>query len=64
MKKLFKKVAALVLAMVVVLSTSSFVYAADDIVLDGDEGASSFIKEWSAKGGEYKYLGCVTLKEE
>lgn len=63
MKKLFKKVAALALAMVVALSTSSFVYAADDIVLDGDEGASSFIKEWSAKGGEYKYLGFVTLKE-
>ena len=64
MKRKLKSVLALIGALVMTLSMSSFVFAADDeIILDGDAGASSFIKDWSAKGGEYKYLGFVTSKE-
>lgn len=64
MKRKLKSVLALIGALVMTLSMSSFVFAAgDEIILDGDQGASSFIKDWSAKGGEYKYLGFVTSKE-
>lgn len=63
MKKKLKSAIALIGALVLTFSMSSFVFAADDIVLDGDSGASSFIGDFSAKGGEYKYLGFVTSKE-
>lgn len=63
MRKL-KGLIATVLVIVLTICMNAFVFAADDIVLNGDEaGASSFMKEFSASGGEYKYLGFVTTKE-
>lgn len=63
MRKL-KGLIATILVIVLTICMNAFVFAADDIVLNGDEaGASSFMKEFSASGAEYKYLGFVTTKE-
>lgn len=63
MKRKLKSLIAVIAVVVLALSMNTFVFAADDIVLDGDGGASSFIGEYSASGSEYKYLGFVTTKE-
>ncbi len=59
-----KKIIATIMTLALVLGLcSATAFAADDIVLDGDQGESSLIKEFSASGGEYKYLGYATTKE-
>lgn len=63
MKGSLKKIVALVASLAVMFCMNTFVFAADDIVLDGDNGASSFIGDYKASGGEYKYLGFATTKE-
>lgn len=63
MKKMLKRIMALAGAVVLTFAMSSFVFAADDIILDGDNGASSLIGDYSAEGAEYKYLGFATTKE-
>lgn len=57
-----KKIIATIMTLALLLGLcSATAFAADDIVLDGDAG---FIKEWSASGGEYKYLGYVSIPAE
>jgi LPXTG-motif cell wall-anchored protein len=63
MRKIFKKMAAIAGVLAMTLTMNTMVFAADDIVLDGDGGASSLIGEYKASGGEYKYLGFATTKE-
>lgn len=63
MKKIFKKMIAVAGAVAITLSMHTIAFAADDIVLDGDGGASSLIGEFKASGAEYKYLGFATTKE-
>lgn len=59
-----KKIIATIMTLALVLGLcSATAFAADDIVLDGDAGTSSFIGEYSASGSNYKYLGFVTSKE-
>jgi hypothetical protein len=56
MKKTLKKLLTIISAGVLALSMSSFVYAADDIVLD--DSGSPFIKTFDpGDSGDYKYLG-------
>lgn len=58
-----KKIIATLMTLALLLGLcSATAFAADDIVLDGDQGDSSFVKEFKASGGEYKYLGYVTTK--
>ncbi len=63
MRKIFKKVAAIAGVLALTISMHTMAFAADDIVLDGDGGASSLIGEYKASGSEYKYLGFATTKE-
>lgn len=63
MKRKLKSLIAVIAVFVLALSMNTFVFAADDIVLDGDGGASSLIGDFKASGGEYKYLGFATTKE-
>lgn len=63
MKRRIKSLIAVVAVIVLAFSMNTFVFAADDIVLDGDGGASSLIGEYKANGSEYKYLGFATTKE-
>lgn len=64
MKRKIKSAIALAGALVLAFSMNVFVFAADDIILDGDAGASSFIGKYSAESASgYKYLGFVTSKE-
>lgn len=59
----FKRLAALVGAVVLAFTMSASVFAADEIKLDGDEGASSLIGKYEASGNKYKYLGFATTKD-
>lgn len=64
MKKKIKSTIALLGALILTFTMSSFVFAADDIILDGDEGASSLIGKYSAENASgYKYMGFATTKE-
>lgn len=63
MRKLFKRMTAIAGVLILTFSMHAMVFAADDIVLDGDGGASSLIGEYKASGSEYKYLGFATTKE-
>lgn len=60
-----KKIIATILTLALVLGLcSATAFAADDIVLDGDNGESAFIGEYSATANNgYKYLGFATTKE-
>ena len=56
-----KKIIATIMTLALVLGLcSATAFAADDIVLEGDAG---FIKEWSASGADYKYLGYVSIPQ-
>ena len=56
MKKTFKKLLTIVSAVVLLCSMSSFVYAADDVVLN--DSGSPFIKTFDpGDKGDYKYMG-------
>lgn len=58
-----KKIIATIMTLALVLGLfSATAFAADDIVLNGDNGESSLIGEYSASGSEYKYLGFATTK--
>ena len=58
-----KKIIATIMTLALVLGLcSATAFAADDIVLDGDGGSSSFIGEYSGSGKDYKYLGFATSK--
>ena len=59
-----KKIIATIMTLALLLGLCSITaMAADDIVLNGDAGASSLIGEYSASAPEYKYLGFATTKE-